>query len=89
MARWDCDWEFGGPSLTFPSVTGSVPFLNLATVILQLVESEESTLASLREFTLCRFAVTTPTRWLVIHGMQASWSVSSPEEGRELPCPLL
>lgn len=53
-------------------VIGSAPFLNLATVILQLVESEknifsglgseESILLSLIQFTLFRFAVLTPSR---------------------------
>lgn len=83
------------PPFTFPLfVSGSV-FLNLTTVILQLVESEkyvfsgsrseESILPSLIQFTLFRFAVLTPSRWVVIRVMQAFWSVSSPEEWRELP----
>lgn len=58
--------------LPLPLVTGSTPCLNLATVILQLVESEkhvfsglgseESILPSLIQFILFRFAVLTPSR---------------------------
>lgn len=62
----------GDSSLYLSPVTGSAPFLNLATVILQLVESEkhvfsglgseESILPSLIQLTLFRFAVLTPSR---------------------------
>ena len=62
----------GDSSLYLSPVTASAPFLNLATVILQLVESEkhvfsglgseESILPSLIQFTLFRFAVLTPSR---------------------------
>lgn len=64
-------WGLETPPFTSP-VTGSAPYLNLATVILQLVESEkhvfgglgseESILPSLIQFTLCRFAVLSPSR---------------------------